>query len=89
MAIIVEKISDNKRYILIGTGYGEYESATPGIFLGNLAPNVNHGESKLVCVCDLEGSIGWIRSDDVKVVEIDGKPIGGFGIDIAGIEPDA
>jgi hypothetical protein len=86
MATIIETKHNHKRYLLIGTGYGEYESATPGFFLGNLAPSINHGNTKLVCVCDKGGKIGWIPSDEVLVIEVDGKLL--FNYDIHTTVPD-
>lgn len=81
MATIVETKQNHKRYLLIGTGYGEYESATPAVFLGNLAPTINHSNTKLVCVCDKLGTIGWLPSDAVNVIEVDGKPLFKYAID--------
>jgi hypothetical protein len=86
MVTIVETKKTHKRYILIGTGYGEYESATPGVFLGNLAPTINHGSTKLVCVCDKLGTIDWLPSDAVTVIEVDGKSP--FKYDIHAIIPE-
>ena len=83
MAIIVETKHNHKRYLLIGTGYGEYESATPNFFLGNLLPSINHGKVKLVCVCDKGGEIGWIPSDEVIVIEVDGNPLSKYDIHTA------
>jgi len=74
MATIVVQRSTGRRYVLVGTGYGMAETATPGVFWGNWAPDVKRSEMSLVAVCDADGSIGWYRLEEIQVVEIDGKP---------------
>lgn len=81
--IIVQSLQSKKRFLFIGTGYGEYESATPGAFLGNWSPDLNHGTSKMVCVCDKTGTLYWTQSKDVRVISINGTNISNLDIDNA------
>ncbi len=73
MATIVRHKATDATYILVGTGFGAYQSARPGRFLGDLMPTEDSGQIEMVAVCDENGRLFWARSEDVYVVEIDGK----------------
>jgi len=75
MAIIVRHKNDGKIYVLIGTGYGVYKSATPSFLGGNLFPNEEKGEIPVAAVTDEKGEIQWFHTDELKVIEIDGVEI--------------
>ena len=73
MATIVAHKKNGGEYILLGAGYGAYKATRPSFFFGNLAPTEESGEHSLVLICDSTGEIGWVNSEDVKVVRVDGK----------------
>jgi hypothetical protein len=74
MPIIVADKTTGERFILVGTGYAATETATPGVFLGNLSPDIKTKTIGVVAVCNGDGIIGWFSSADLVVVEIDGQP---------------
>jgi hypothetical protein len=77
MAVVVEHEGMGLRFVVIGTGYGMYRSATPGA-LGALTPIEDEGERGTVAVCDSKGRIRWFESKDLRVVSIDGKSPAGL-----------
>jgi hypothetical protein len=81
--VIVRSLESGRRYLLLGTGFGEWQSARPSALLGNLAPVTDHGDSRMVCVCDRSGTLGWLKSEQVVVETVDGRPIGELEIDEA------
>ncbi len=72
MATIVRYEPNGENYILLGTGFGAYKSARPGVFFGHLLPNEEEGQVSMAAVCGLDGSIQWTRSDDFTVIGVDG-----------------
>ena len=74
MAVIVKHTQSGQNYILLGTGFGTYKATRPYLFFGNLAPTEESGQTTMVAVCNSQGQIGWIHSEELQVVEIDGKP---------------
>lgn len=75
MATIVLHQKSGKRLILLGTGYGAFKSSRPSFFGGNLFPNEEEGQMALASVCDRNGRIEWVYSDELVVVEIDGEKV--------------
>lgn len=75
MATIVKNKATGKRYCLLGTGFGVYQSSKPNAFLGNWMADVDEGEYAMVCVCDSTGDIFWIAAEAVAVVSVDGQNI--------------
>jgi len=75
MATIVKMIKGRRRYILLGSGFGAYQSKKPHIFFGNWAAETSEGQYAMVCICDERGRIGWIESSKVAVESIDGVPV--------------
>lgn len=73
MATIVVHRSTGQRYVLVGTGYAATETATPGLFFGNWAPDVQGTSWGMVAVCDAQGTIMWADSQQFAVAEIDGS----------------
>ena len=73
MAIIVRSISKNKRFALMGSGFGAYQSKKPHFFFGDWVAETSEGQYAMVCVCDTEGRVGWLESSDVVVESIDGQ----------------
>jgi hypothetical protein len=74
MPTIVVHRPSGQLYVLVGTGYAATESATPGLFLGNLSPDVETKSYGMVAVCDGEGIISWGDSRSFAVIEVDGNP---------------
>ena len=72
MATIVKHIESGDKYILLGTGFGAYKATRPSLFFGNWAPAEEGGQVTMVAVCNAEGQIGWIHSDELEVIEVDG-----------------
>ncbi len=73
MAIIVEHKDSGKKYILLGTGFGAFKASRPSVFFGNWLPKEESGELTMVAVCDNQGQIGWISSEELTVVEVEGR----------------
>jgi len=75
MATVVRSKTDNREYVLLGTGFGAYQSKKPNWFFGDLMADTAEGEFAMVCVCDSRGTVGWLESEDVQVVSVDGQPV--------------
>lgn len=73
MATIVESLQDNAVYILLGAGFGAYNTLKPFGLLETLDSNKEPGQISVLAVCDFNGKVGWIRSDQVKVISVDGQ----------------
>jgi hypothetical protein len=71
--IVADRIS-GQRYVLVGTGYAATETATPGMILGNLSPDIETKTYGVVALCDEAGNIRWGWSKEFVVVEVDGLP---------------
>ena len=72
MATIVKHAPTTKRYVLVGAGFGVFESSKPNWFLGNLKHDKSEGEHHMVCVSDPSGRLFWVDSDEIVVESIDG-----------------
>ncbi len=72
MATIVEHLQTQQRFVLLGAGYGMYQSSKPHPFFGNLGTETKGGKNALICVCDEHAQIGWINADAVTVISVDG-----------------
>ena len=76
MATIVKHIQSGHRYILLGTGYGAFQSDHYRFF------SEREGQIEAAAVCDNQGTIEWFNTYDLQVLEIDGIPVGEIeGID--------
>ncbi len=75
MAIVVKNKENNRKYILLGTGFGAYKAVRPSFFGGNLLPHEEEGTITIVAVCNYKGDIIWIESDKLQVIEVDGIKI--------------
>ncbi len=75
MATIVRHTDTGKQYVLLGAGFGMFQSKKPNWLFGDLVADVEGDECALVCVCNSAGQIGWLDSKDVNVVSVDGKPV--------------
>jgi len=75
LVTIVKHKTTGKNYVLIGTGYGMFKTVRPSMWGGNLSPQLQDGHKTLVAVADKKGTIKWIESDRLQVVEMDGKSL--------------
>ena len=73
MATIVESLQDKAVYILLGAGFGAYKAIKPHWLFGNLGTEEESDEITVLAVCDFNGKVGWIRSDQVRVISVDGQ----------------
>ena len=76
MTAIVEEKKTGEQFILLGTGFGAYQSMHKGVMFGDLIPDIDKGQFAMVCVSNSEGKIGWFKSTEVKVISVDGKSPG-------------
>lgn len=75
MATIVRHKGTGEKYVLLGSGFGAYQSKKPNWFFGDLIADTDEGQYAMVCVCNLEGKIGWMESSQVVVDSVDGQPV--------------
>ena len=73
MTAVVEEIKTGKRFVLLGTGFGAYQSMNSNVMFGEIISDVDKGQFAMVCVSNREGEIGWFESHEVRVVSVDGK----------------
>ena len=73
MAVIVRHNESGKQYVLVGAGFGAYVSARPSLVFGNLFPEEEEGTLPGVALCDEEGRIEWLRSEEITVLSVDGE----------------
>lgn len=78
MAIIVKDKKDGEKYLLLGTGFGAYQSKKPNWFFGDLMADVDEGNFAMICVCTSKGKIGWLEYSDVVVDTVDGQKVESF-----------
>lgn len=78
MAIIVEHARTGEHYILLGSGFGAYQSLKSTHTFGDIIPEVDKGKYAMLCVSDRKGTVGWLDSTEVKVVSVDGKGLEEF-----------
>ena len=67
MATIIKHKKTGEEYILLGTGFGATDYA------GKDRIDTSENEKErypLLCVCNEKGKIGWVYSEDFKVVQV-------------------
>ena len=69
---IVKEITTDKNFTLIGTGFAAYKTSKPSTFIASRVPKADQGEIPMVAVCDESGEIRWMKTAEIKIVEIDG-----------------
>lgn len=72
---VVQHQQSGVYYLLLGTGFGAFATARPGLIMGNQMPIEKRGEYAMVCLCDATGAIGWMPSDAVKVLQVHGQTL--------------
>ena len=75
MAITVKHIESGEKYVLLGSGFGAYQSKKPNWFFGDLIADTAEGQYAMICVCNAEGQIGWLESSKVRVESVDGQTV--------------
>ena len=74
MATIVQHRQSGERWVLIGTGFGMFETARPHWVWGDASPVKEGGQVAMVAVANSDGIVGWFPSEQLQVIEVDGKP---------------
>jgi hypothetical protein len=72
------KVTHNRtgaKYILLGTGFGAFQSKKPNWLLGDLMADTTEGQYAMVCVCDKDGRIAWVESSEIVVDSVDGQDV--------------
>lgn len=72
MTIIVQHVPTERRYLLVGSGYGAYRSSRPSAIFGSLAPKSTSGVLPVVLCADEVGGLRWIDSAELRVESVDG-----------------
>ena len=72
MATIVRDLQNEKRYVLIGVGYGLARTARPHVLFAPATTSTS-SEAQMVAVADASGEISWLPSQRVSVVSVDGQ----------------
>ena len=75
MATIVKHTPTGAKYILLGTGFGSFQSKKPNWLLGDLVADTTEGHHAMTCVCNKQGRIRWVASSEVVVETIDGQNV--------------
>ncbi|MGD9676910.1 MAG: hypothetical protein AB7V16_00900 [Vulcanibacillus sp.] len=75
MVTVVIHTESNKRYILVGTGYGTYVKTDPSTPFGFLLPYEETGEIPVAALCDSDGLISWFPTNELRVIQADGMNI--------------
>lgn len=75
MAIIAKLKASETRVIVIGTGYGAFESARASRIFGDLLPSYHCGRLGMVAVATKNGEVAWCPSHEIEIVEIDGVAV--------------
>ncbi|MCR9293503.1 MAG: hypothetical protein NXI32_12340 [bacterium] len=60
-------------FLLLGTGYGVFQSQVAGNWIQTISPETDQGEFYMVAVCDARGEICWGDSREFEVIEVDGS----------------
>ena len=72
MATIVKDNLKNKRYVLLGVGFGSAKASRPNP-LFPAATSSTSSEAEMVAVADSSGEISWLPSFQLSVISVDGK----------------
>ena len=75
MATIVRHRKSGQRFVLLGSGFGAFQSKKPNWLPGGVMADTEEGQYAMVCVCDSYGEIGWVESSQMVVESVDGQPV--------------
>ena len=73
MATVVVHSGTGKKYVLVGAGFGAFQSKKPNWLLGDLVADTTEGQHTMACVCDRNGDVRWVDSAFLTVVSVDGE----------------
>lgn len=73
MATIIEHIASKRRYVLVGAGFGTWDTSVAGRFLGAGNPQRDSGTQSMLALADGSGVVAWFASDQVRILSVDGK----------------
>lgn len=73
MATIVKQLTTDKNFILVGTGFAAYKTSKPSTFIANRIPKSDEGKIRMIAVCDKQGKVKWMHTDEIKIINIDGN----------------
>ena len=76
MATIVKLKDTDLHGILVGVGYGMFESAKPNMIFGDWIADKAAGKSQMAAVSTDKGEILWCETEKLTIVSIDGKKPG-------------
>ena len=74
--IVQDKRTKKTQYVLLGAGFGAWQSASPSVLFGDWSPQRRRGNIPVLIVCDAEGKVGWLATENSEVVSVDGRPPG-------------
>ncbi len=75
VATIVWHKPGRRKYLFLGPGFGAYKAQRASLLGGDWFPHEESGEITMAAVCDENGMIRWFPSDELQVLEVDGKPV--------------
>lgn len=75
MSVVVKHKETNKKYVMIGTGYGIMRPDKAKFYGQYLLHQEDEKLMKMAAVCDDAGDIFWYDTDELQVVEIDDKKL--------------
>lgn len=73
MATVVRHKESRQVYVLIGTSYSFFKDSRPSFLGGALFPYEEEGVFNLAAVANKEGEIKWFATEELKVIEVDGR----------------
>lgn len=75
MAVIVRHKQNKLVYVLVGTSYSYFKDSRPSFFGGDLFPHEEEGLFDQVAAVDASGKIQWFPTEQIQVIEVDGKKL--------------
>ncbi len=72
MSVVIKHKETEKKFVMIGTGYGVMKDDAPKYFGHHLLHQEEEKLMKMAAVSDKDGNIFWYDTDDLQVIEIDG-----------------
>ena len=75
MATIVRHRKTGTKFVLLGSGFGAFQSKKPNWLFGDLMADTEEGQYAMVCVCDANGKVSWVESSEVVVESVNGEPV--------------
>ena len=73
MKVIVSHKDSGERYLLLGTGFGVCPATQQSQMYGTVELCGGKEKMPVVALCAEAGEILWVPSEEIHIVEIDGK----------------